>query len=173
MGIMSIISMMMLIASYNAYLSYDTTWILDLTRETACRRNQRGGCADGPGAQGLGGLSQRGGAAAWDSNVGRRCTGARDGDAARVGLLAGAADETGESHGWPPPERHRYGTGRGRRVGTAREQSFVLEWSAVADLPHHRFQQRVHHLRSIAGAGAVARCEARCSTSANGDSRPG
>ena len=33
MGIMSIISMMMLIASYNAYLSYDTTWILNLTRE--------------------------------------------------------------------------------------------------------------------------------------------
>ena len=33
MGIMSIISMMMLIASYNAYLSYDTWWVLDLTRE--------------------------------------------------------------------------------------------------------------------------------------------
>ena len=33
MGVMSIISMMMLIASYNAYLSYDATWILDLTRE--------------------------------------------------------------------------------------------------------------------------------------------
>jgi hypothetical protein len=30
MGVMSIISMMMLIASYNAYLSYDTTWVLDL-----------------------------------------------------------------------------------------------------------------------------------------------
>jgi len=33
MGIMSIISMMMLIASYNAYLSYDTTWILDLPQD--------------------------------------------------------------------------------------------------------------------------------------------
>src|ERR1044072_532496 len=33
MGIMSIIAMMMLIASYNAYLSYDATWILNLTRE--------------------------------------------------------------------------------------------------------------------------------------------
>ena len=33
MGIMSIISMMMLIASYNAYLSYDTTWILDLPQK--------------------------------------------------------------------------------------------------------------------------------------------
>ncbi len=32
MGIMSIISMMMLIASYNAYLSYDTTWILNLPK---------------------------------------------------------------------------------------------------------------------------------------------
>jgi hypothetical protein len=34
MGFMSVISMMMLIASYNAYLSYDTWWVLDLTRET-------------------------------------------------------------------------------------------------------------------------------------------
>ena len=33
MGIMSIISMMMLIASYNAYLSYDSTWILDLPQK--------------------------------------------------------------------------------------------------------------------------------------------
>ena len=33
MGIMSIISMMMLIASYNAYLWYDTTWILDLPQK--------------------------------------------------------------------------------------------------------------------------------------------
>ena len=33
MGIMSIISMMMLIASYNAYLSYDTTWILNLAQK--------------------------------------------------------------------------------------------------------------------------------------------
>jgi hypothetical protein len=33
MGVMSIIAMMMLIASYNAYLSYDTWWVLDLTRE--------------------------------------------------------------------------------------------------------------------------------------------
>jgi hypothetical protein len=32
MGLMSIISMMMLIASYNAYLSYDSTWVLDLTQ---------------------------------------------------------------------------------------------------------------------------------------------
>ena len=33
MGVMSIISMMMLVASYNAYLSYDSTWILELTRK--------------------------------------------------------------------------------------------------------------------------------------------
>jgi hypothetical protein len=33
MGVMSVISMMMLIASYNAYLSYDTTWILDLPQK--------------------------------------------------------------------------------------------------------------------------------------------
>jgi hypothetical protein len=33
MAFMSVIAMMMLIASYNAYLSYDTWWILDLTRE--------------------------------------------------------------------------------------------------------------------------------------------
>lgn len=33
MGVMSVISMMMLIASYNAYLSYDTTWVLDLTQK--------------------------------------------------------------------------------------------------------------------------------------------
>jgi len=33
MGIMSVISMMMLFASYNAYLSYDTTWVLDLARK--------------------------------------------------------------------------------------------------------------------------------------------
>jgi hypothetical protein len=33
MGVMSIISMMMLVASYNAYLSYDSKWILELARK--------------------------------------------------------------------------------------------------------------------------------------------
>jgi len=43
MGVMSIISMMMLVASYNAYLSYDSTWILELTRkqfDMCCRRSR-------------------------------------------------------------------------------------------------------------------------------------
>src|SRR4029450_12152918 len=43
MGVMSIISMMMLIASYNAYLSYDTAWILNLTREQLVGENNVAG----------------------------------------------------------------------------------------------------------------------------------
>src|SRR4029434_7327015 len=43
MVVMSIISMMMLIASYNAYLSYDTAWILNLTREQLVGENNVAG----------------------------------------------------------------------------------------------------------------------------------
>ena len=70
MGIMSIISMMMLIASYNAYLSYDTTWILNLAQRRTGRRDDRCRRAHGPGAQGLGRVSKCAGAASWHPNIG-------------------------------------------------------------------------------------------------------
>ena len=59
---MAIISMVMLILSYNAYLSFDSDWILDRTKEGIAPARQRLHCrrhSHTPGTSGLGCVAQR------------------------------------------------------------------------------------------------------------------
>ena len=131
MGIMSIISMMMLIASYNAYLSYDTTWILDLPQ------NELAGGTTVAGV--LTDQALKDWAASRSVQVpllGIR-TSVDDApvlgtaNVARAGVLAGTADETRESHRRSAPERHGHRAARGRRAQN--RQGMVLRTRAVSD----------------------------------------